>query len=61
MIKNFYQSHNNEELAEYLELLIEKKEDPMKQKRLNLLQELNIINNCAALNIINDMRKSINV
>lgn len=56
-----YNSHNNTELLELLELLIDKKEDPLKAKRLQLLDKLNVKNTNASYNILMDIKNSLNI
>ena len=52
-----YNSHDNQELINLLELLIEKREDPLKEQRLKLLRQLHIKNTCASINILNDIKE----
>lgn len=56
IIETCYNSHNNEELIKLLDLLIKKRQDPLKNKRLALLKKLNIKNTCASLNIVDDIK-----
>lgn len=56
IIETCYNSHNNEELIKLFDLLIEKRQDPLKNKRLALLKRLNIKNTCASASILKDIK-----
>ena len=62
IIKNCcYKVHNLEELEEYLDLILVKKQDPMKGAREKMLRELNINNNFSAQNILNDIKQELEI
>lgn len=60
IVKSYYQAHNLEELDKYLEEIIIKKQDPKKQERINVIEELGLKNNYCAKNIIEDIIGEIN-
>ena len=49
------------ELEEYLDLILVKKQDPMKGAREKMLRELNINNNFSAQNILNDIKQELEI
>lgn len=55
IVKSYYQAHNIEELDRYLEEIILKKQDPKKEERLSVLEELGLKNNYCAKNILEDI------
>lgn len=54
-----YKVYNNDELEKYLDLILIKNQDPLKEKRLQLYKELNLENNYAAQNILNDIKTTL--
>ena len=58
--KSYYQARSIEELNQYLDEIIIKKNDPKKQERLETLKELGLENNYCAKNIINDITRDLN-
>lgn len=59
IFNTFYQVRNVGEFYNQLDNLIQKNNDYKKEERLNILKELNLENNYAAQNIINDLEKLI--
>lgn len=55
IVKSYYQAHNLEELEKYLEEIILKKNDPRKNERLAVIDELGLKNNYCAKNILEDI------
>ena len=60
LVKSYYQAHDLEELENYLEEIIIKKQDPKKDERLAVLEELELKNNYCAKNIIEDIIGDLN-
>lgn len=57
----YYKAYTKEELEQHLDNVILKREDPKKNERLNLLKELNLDSNYAALNILNDIKQELGI
>ena len=57
--KTYYIAHNLEELEKHLEDVILNKNDYKKQDRVELLQKLNLKDNCSAKRIIDDIMNNI--
>lgn len=56
-----YKVYNNNELEKYLNLILLQNQDPLKEKRLQLYQELKLENNYAAQNILNDIKVALEI
>ena len=55
----FYKVHNLEEMYETFDQVLIKNEDPLKEKRLKVLEDSGLLNNYAAKNIMEDILKDI--
>ena len=60
IVESYYQAHNIEELNQYLEDVIIKKNDFKKEERLKVLQELELEDNYCAKRILEDIIGEIN-
>ena len=57
IFETFYQVYNSEDLYKYLDEIIVKNNDYMKDKRVTVLKEQNLLNNYAAKNILDDLSR----
>ncbi|MDD3593555.1 MAG: CDP-glycerol glycerophosphotransferase family protein [Candidatus Gastranaerophilales bacterium] len=61
ILGTYYRVWNNDELKESLDKILIDKEDPLKDKRLELLEELDFKNSYAAKNILDDIKKELGI
>ena len=61
IIPHYYRADSLDTLQHFLKLVLEKNKDPMKEKRLDLIEKLQLGKNLAAPNIINNLKKNLNL
>ena len=61
IISSNYVSYNNEELKNYLDLLLVEKKDPKYGERIELLEELNSKSGFASENILNNLKRELEI
>ena len=61
VVKNFYKAHNIEELDKLLETVLLKREDPMKETRIQAIKDLGFADVYAAQNILDDIKQELGI